>query len=133
VVIVSTLLSKHYTFHPVCAGNPSPPRGHIRLGPRLQACLSAIQPSFKTCADPPLGAEIWYVPKVVDAVPTLLFLVSLWLADFLSNLNASKLTATTTTIVLCAILYLWNIIVRYMTPSRCIKARVLASSDTYSS
>ena len=60
------------------------------------------------------GAETWYMPVVVEAVPALihisLFLFFLGLADFLFNLNTSTATATTVTIVLCAILYLWSII-----------------------
>ena len=60
------------------------------------------------------GAETWYMPVVVEAVPALihisLFLFFLGLADFLFNLNTSTATATTITIVLCAVLYLWSII-----------------------
>ncbi|KAH9953475.1 hypothetical protein BC827DRAFT_1104366, partial [Russula dissimulans] len=60
------------------------------------------------------GAQGWYMPVVVDAVPALihigLFLFFIGLADFLFNLNTSTAAAVIVTIIICTIPYLWTII-----------------------
>ena len=60
------------------------------------------------------GAEKWYVPVVVDAVPALihisLFLFFIGLADNLFNINTATATTTTIMITICGALYLWCII-----------------------
>jgi hypothetical protein len=60
------------------------------------------------------GAEKWYMPVVVDAVPALihisLFLFFIGLADYLFNINTATATPTTIMIAICAGLYLWCII-----------------------
>jgi len=60
------------------------------------------------------GAQGWYMPVVVEAVPALihisLFLFFLGLAEFLFKINTSTATTTTVTIVMSSLLYLWTII-----------------------
>ncbi|KAI9443588.1 hypothetical protein H4582DRAFT_1208323 [Lactarius indigo] len=60
------------------------------------------------------GAEKWYMPVVVDAVPALihisLFLFFIGLADYLFSINTATATTTTIMIAICATLYLWCII-----------------------
>jgi Family of unknown function (DUF6535) len=60
------------------------------------------------------GAENWYMPVVVDAVPALihisLFLFFFGLADYLFQVNIATAATTTIMIVICACLYLWTVI-----------------------
>lgn len=60
------------------------------------------------------GAEGWYMPVLVEAVPGLihisLFLFFVGLAEFLFKFNTSTATTTTVTIVFFTLLYLWTII-----------------------
>lgn len=60
------------------------------------------------------GAEKWYMPVVVDAVPALihvsLFLFFIGLADYLFSINTATATTTTIMITICGALYLWCII-----------------------
>ncbi|KAH9057386.1 hypothetical protein EDB87DRAFT_1565324, partial [Lactarius vividus] len=60
------------------------------------------------------GAEKWYMPVVVDAVPALihisLFLFFIGLADYLFSINTATATTTTIMIAICATLYFWCII-----------------------
>ena len=60
------------------------------------------------------GAEKWYMPVVVEAVPALihisLFLFFIGLADNLFNINTATATTTTIMITICGALYLWCII-----------------------
>ena len=60
------------------------------------------------------GAEKWYMPVVVEAIPALihisLFLFFFGLSDYLFNINTATATTTTILITICAALYLWSII-----------------------